>query len=207
MISSSPCYAPAYSHKHITAPAGECENGAMGNVKPSFARVRCGFAPSRRACPSRMEELSPLCSRTRDRPSLSADPNRASASRRRFQRLWMTVDMWTRRWTLSRVASRRSALTEARGILASSLLPGWRPWDAPEIPGDRGKRRPFARERSRARIRATPCHRDLPRPDVEGIVAATGFAAQVSTSVLVLPPLPCRAASPCAVFLDVRTPP
>ena len=38
---------------------------------------------------------------------------------------------------------------------------------------------PFARERSRPRIRATPCHRDQPRLDVEGTVAATGFPAQV----------------------------
>ena len=100
VISSSPCYAPAYSHKHITAPAGECDNGAIGNVKPSFVRRRCVIAPSRRACPGRMEELSRLCSRKRDRPSLSADPNRASASRRRFQHLWMTVEMWTRLRTL-----------------------------------------------------------------------------------------------------------
>src|SRR5881396_2767230 len=66
-------------------------------VRPSEMRV----CPSRRACPGGMEELSRLCSRKRDRPSLSADPNRASASRRRFQRLLITVEMWTRRRTLS----------------------------------------------------------------------------------------------------------
>src|SRR6266478_6290868 len=37
---------PAYSHQHITVPAGGCDNGATGSVKPSFARIRCVVAPS-----------------------------------------------------------------------------------------------------------------------------------------------------------------
>ena len=72
------------------------------NVKPSFAQITRGFAPSRCARPSRIEELSRLCSRTRDGPSRFADPNRGTASSRRIQCLWMTVDMWTRLWALSR---------------------------------------------------------------------------------------------------------
>ena len=84
--------ASLHRQANVTTVRRECQ----ALVRPSEMRV----CPSRRACPGRMEELSRLCSRKRDRPSLSADPNRASASRRRFQHLWMTVEMWTRLRTL-----------------------------------------------------------------------------------------------------------
>ena len=66
VIASSLRYASAYSPQHITAPAGACDNGATGNVKPSFARITCVFAPfSVRAPQSNRGTFAPVLAEAR----------------------------------------------------------------------------------------------------------------------------------------------
>jgi len=142
VIASSLRYAPAYSHQHIIAPAGECDNGATGTVKPSFAQITCVFAPvSARAPQSNRGTFAPVL----------ADARQAVAFRGPQPRERITSSILAPGDDCGNV-DKAVALSASRPgdvfgrsavIPTSSLLPGWRPWDAPEMPGDRGKRRPF----------------------------------------------------------------
>src|SRR2546425_13250928 len=95
MISSSPRYvsvAPLAQtqllHRQADVTTGRWECQAF--VRSRWMRV----CPTRPPRPVEWRNFSRLCSRTLARLSLSADPDRATASCRRFQRLWMTVEMW-----------------------------------------------------------------------------------------------------------------